>query len=594
MRSANELSSMGVLISQGIFSIPAYQRDYAWAFSDIDVLAEDIFRIAGSGEPHFIGSIIVMKADHDFKATSSQGDTDQINASEEVVVYHVVDGQQRLTACSLFLCAIRELLKGENDAEFPEGPDPCSKNDLLGSIDEYLFAKKAYIGKKYAPRLFLNSDPSKQYQNCLYPESNLRARGRRLAQAYKHLIELVEEDKKNNTLSTPEYYVNLRNAITGSLKVDDVCCDTFGSAFQIFESINAKGQPLSSVDLIKCCLMQRAQDNTSDAQTRWNKLVETTGSGPDNTTDLEQFMTAFLFTEKGERIPKARAYNEFKAAFSEDAYTAIFDKLQTAAESYRQMTACSGGQWDEDDPLYAFHILKLKSIYVPLLAAARYYPGGVSDANYKRLKELLCPFAIRYQICGKGSNALDIPFKDVIAGIKSQKPADEVFAPLRRALNPSNDSFKAAFAELTFRDSEEAIATYLLKKIETSIESAKNGTNKRVPADATLEHIIPKEYTDYIAEWPNQELPDAFPVEYVRSIGNMALIGRADNSAAGNKPYSGKIEIYRNGHKGNPNSPDASFNILGKVVEDYPDAFTMDDVKTRASYLADHAVVLWE
>ena len=47
MRSANELSSMGVPISQGIFSIPAYQRDYAWSFNDIDVLAEDILGLLG-------------------------------------------------------------------------------------------------------------------------------------------------------------------------------------------------------------------------------------------------------------------------------------------------------------------------------------------------------------------------------------------------------------------------------------------------------------------------------------------------------------------------------------------------------------------
>lgn len=423
---------------------------------------------------------------------------------------------------------------------------------------------------------------------------HLSARGWRLKKAYDRLLGLVEANKNASNKEIPHYYTDLRNAIVQGLKVDDVCCDDFGGAFQIFESINAKGQPLSPVDLIKCFLMQRAQTNTSDAQTRWNKLLETTGSSPDNTTELERFMTAFLFTEKGERVPKARAYSEFKSAFDDEGYVAIFDKLQIAAESYKAMTVRTGGDWDEKDPLYAFHILKLKSIYVPLLAAARFYPNGINDENYNKLKELLLPFAIRYQICGRGSNALDVPFKDVIVAIKNKQAADEVFAPLKRALGPSDDSFRASFAELTFKDSEESLATYLLKNIELGMESKKHGSTKRVPADSTLEHIIPKEYTDYIAEWPTQDLPDSFPVEFVRSIGNMALIGMADNSAAGNKPYSEKIKVYRNGCKGSQTSPDASFNVLEKVIEDYPDSFGMKDVTARANSLANYAVVLWD
>lgn len=177
MRSANELSSIGSLLNQGIFSIPAYQRDYAWSSNDVDVLAEDVFNVASkSPESHFIGSIIVMKANHDFKALSAQGDTDQIITGEEVQVYHVVDGQQRLTVCSLFLCAIRELLAAEENDLFPNARGPFSKYDLISSIEDYLFSKKAYVGEYYAPRLFLNNDPSRQYQNCL-PGLALKRKG---------------------------------------------------------------------------------------------------------------------------------------------------------------------------------------------------------------------------------------------------------------------------------------------------------------------------------------------------------------------------------------------------------------------------------
>ena len=593
MRRASDLSGMGQLLKQGIFAVPAYQRDFAWKSRDVDTLLDDIFEIMQTKSQHYIGSIVVMKAEKAFQAGSAQGDFNSIQNSGNYDVFHIVDGQQRLTCCSLILCALYENIDNEPDDEFPKSHGPYSKGDLLNTIDGFIFDKESYLGDYYAPRLFLNNDPSKQYQNCLPGMDAVKSKGWRLKNAYDRIRERLEDHKAASGLPTPDYYVALRNAVTTLLKVDDVCCDDFGSAFQIFESINAKGQPLSSADLIKCFLIKKAQDiNTADAERRWNKLLETVGASSDKTTDLDRFMGVFLFTEKGGRVSKAKAYDVFKDLYEGKSYQKTFEDLQEAAEVYRKLAIENpNDRWKDDDPLKTFKVLKLTSIYVPLLAAARFYEGGIKSEEFGTLKKRLAPFAIRYQICGRTSNALDKPFETMIELIKSGKPASEVMNVLR-SNTPSDEAFRLSFTELTFRDSEEALATHLLVGLESFIELNEHKSNKQLPSDYTLEHIIPKEYSKYVEEWDEYD-PENFKEEIVRSIGNLVLISKPDNTSASNQPYSKKLPTYKSGSKVSEASPTSSYNLLKSVVDNYPESFTAENVIERAESMAIKAASCW-
>lgn len=595
MRKASDLSGLGQLLKQGIFAIPAYQRDYAWKSRDVDTLLDDIFNIMASGNQHYIGSIVVMKADRTFQAYSKQGELDSIQNSGGVDIYHVVDGQQRLTCCSMILCALYEAIENEPDIEFPRTHGPSSKNDLLNTIYSFIFDNESYIGDSYAPRLFLNNDPSAQYHNCLPGTEPMRSKGWRLRNAYERIKNKLREHKASSDLSTSDYYVAFRNAVVNQLKIDDVCCDDFGSAFQIFESINAKGQPLSSADLIKCYLIQKASSvNTADADRRWNKLLETVGASSDKTTDLDRFMGIFLFTANEARVSKARAYDVFKKLYDGVSYQQSFEDLQNAADVYRKLAIENpSDRWKDDNPLKTFKVLKLSSIYVPLLAAARFYEDGIKDDRFEELKKRLAPFAIRYQVCGKTSNSLDKPFEGMIKRIKRGESADAVMGELKKkGILPSDDEFRLAFKELTFKDSEEPLATHLLVGLEAFVELNEHKSNKQLPTDYTLEHIIPKEYSKFVEEWDDYD-PENFKEEIVRSIGNLALISKPDNTSAGNQPYSKKLPIYRSGSRASEASPTSSYNLLSAVVSDYPEFFTVSSVVERQDSLAIKAASCW-
>ena len=391
----------------------------------------------------------------------------------------------------------------------------------------------------------------------------------------------------------PAFYHEVTQALTNRLLVDDVSCDDFESAFQIFESINAKGQPLTSADLIKCFLIKQASNsNPSEAERQWNKLLETVGVASDKTTDLDRFMGVFLFTECGHRVAKVNAYKEFKEAFGSKSYQEIFDSLQTAAEMYS--TLVKGGEnnrWKDNRSLEAFRVLNLSTFYVPILAAARFSEKGLDSKLVDELIQQLSGFALRYLICGKTSNLLDRPFATMIEKIKAGDSIDTIMYELKR-LKPQDEEFFVEFASQTFRDSEEPLAIYLLCRLEEFRALANDGSVKQLPGVYSLEHIVPKEYYAFVKEWNHPE-PENFKEEYVRHIGNLALIGLSENTAAKNKPYSEKLIIYKEGSQSGMTTPIADYQLLRELVDDYPESFTEKDILERAQKLARYAVAFW-
>src|SRR5690242_15840719 len=80
-----------------VFTIPLYQRAYAWTTEESEELLQDLMRAMGSGEepiedlpPYFLGSIVLIKGDE----PDAQ----------------IIDGQQRLTTLTMLLAALRSLI----------------------------------------------------------------------------------------------------------------------------------------------------------------------------------------------------------------------------------------------------------------------------------------------------------------------------------------------------------------------------------------------------------------------------------------------------------------------------------------------------
>jgi uncharacterized protein with ParB-like and HNH nuclease domain len=102
---AHEQSLTKIFSDDYVFSIPGYQRPYAWTTEQARELFDDLSgfmeRDTGPIEeipPYFLGSIVLIKAE-----SSPMAD--------------VVDGQQRLTTLTILLAAIRASVGSVHSAE---------------------------------------------------------------------------------------------------------------------------------------------------------------------------------------------------------------------------------------------------------------------------------------------------------------------------------------------------------------------------------------------------------------------------------------------------------------------------------------------
>jgi uncharacterized protein with ParB-like and HNH nuclease domain len=84
-----------------VFTIPRYQRPYAWTTEETGALLEDLLDAMGDSNqdveetpPYFLGSIVLTKGE---KPDSE-----------------VIDGQQRLTTITILLAALRALIHSES------------------------------------------------------------------------------------------------------------------------------------------------------------------------------------------------------------------------------------------------------------------------------------------------------------------------------------------------------------------------------------------------------------------------------------------------------------------------------------------------
>ncbi len=87
------------LLAGSYFFIPRFQRPYSWDDENISEFWEDL--VNNTGENYFIGSMVVYRR-------SKQ-------------LFGVVDGQQRLTTITIFLCALREAFRELGDVDRADG-----------------------------------------------------------------------------------------------------------------------------------------------------------------------------------------------------------------------------------------------------------------------------------------------------------------------------------------------------------------------------------------------------------------------------------------------------------------------------------------
>lgn len=250
----DEPKSLDSLFKEKIFRIPDYQRGYAWQKSQLKDFWEDLINLSGD-RSHYTGVLTLKEVSS--KEVSETDNEFWLVDDHSYRMYHIVDGQQRLTTFVVFLQAFIDFIKeldGNSDKADQEiyitdslSLEAVTKRYLFKTKptgDQYRTYKFGYTvdnpSHEYLRHKIFNEDGAPSIEETFY---TLNLRNAKLY-FYEQLTELHAESGMNGL---QEVYRKLTKRF---LFNEYVIKDEF-DVFVAFETMNNRGKRLSDLELLK-------------------------------------------------------------------------------------------------------------------------------------------------------------------------------------------------------------------------------------------------------------------------------------------------------------------------------------------------------
>ena len=288
----------------GVFyKIPKFQRSYAWGNAEWEdfwrTIAERTLEIETTDRKHsplFMGAIVLQET------------TSEVIGSRQIENKFIIDGQQRFVTISVFMAVLRDFYFGQETPLY------------INWTDDFLRLTLNRTGTESRIRLTLQKDDHEVYETIVKEKdreeweeviSGSHSINRlykffwnKLSEGSNSSLESITKDDsdydlgdesdvpdvepipfhdylgnsatrewKSSSLFDPE---TLTNIIEQQMKfaVIEIQADDSEIAFEVFETLNAKGQPLGEVDKFRNGFFMLDPDNSDDNHNKyWLQMV---------------------------------------------------------------------------------------------------------------------------------------------------------------------------------------------------------------------------------------------------------------------------------------------------------------------------------
>ena len=293
-------------------------------------------------------------------------------------------------------------------------------------------------------------------------------------------------------------------------------------AFQIFETLNDRGAPLTIADLLKNYLMSLEPSRVGDIQTAWDIAVGNLGAEVE-TQDFVTFIRHFWNSLHGATRERDLYGSLRRRIDTPEAAIEFVDSLAAASEPYAAMLDPSHDRWASSGSLIPQGLETLSIFqlgqYRPLLLSAieRFHEEEVA-----RLTEALVCWSFRGVIVGGiGGGTMERAYSTAAINVRSgeARSTEDVFALLRPQI-PADEEFRNAFEQAALH--RVRISHYVLRAIERALQNVDHPSLEPYPAvrDAPIAtHVLPRKAS--AEDWPRFAVDDM--PQYVNRIGNLAL-----------------------------------------------------------------------
>lgn len=558
--------------------VPLFQRQYVWSKEQQwEPLWEDISRkfveyIDGRKDApvHFLGAMVL-----DQKQTPTT----------HVEKRQVIDGQQRLTTLQIFLSSFRDFCIANNCEDIANECNTFILNKGMmadTTIDKFKVWPTQLDRDQFSAVISAGSGaelkikyPLRYKKYARKPDSRPR-----MVEAYFFFSEQIETFFIGNATDTPlapDTPLSIRldecfQALKNAFRVVVIDLDQDDDAQVIFETLNARGEPLLPADLLRNFIFLRAgrrgepQEELYNTYWRrfddnfWRVMVK---QGRLFRPRSDLFMQHFLASRQTVDIPIKHLFVEYKFWIDHKTpFSTVKDELAELArqgDDFRRIIEPKIG--DTIQPLATFlDTFDIRTSY-PLLLSL--FDVAISDEEWVKFSSILESYLLRRAVCGyttKNYNRVFLTLTRILRrdGMTHTNLSKQLTQQTGESSEwPTDEQFKEAWrSKHAYLNLNNPKIVYILRRLSESYLSCKTEILS-IEGQLTVEHILPQ---NWIEHWPlpdgqkgftSQELWDAEVTDTravatrkriatLQTIGNLTILTQSLNSAASNSAWSKK------------------------------------------------------
>jgi hypothetical protein len=585
--------------------VPLFQRPYVWnEENQWEPLWNDVVRVADrllrepnvKHFPHFLGAVVLQQ---------SQSPTGLMQERT------IIDGQQRLTTLQLLLDALHAELLAVHATAPALRLEPLVVNaEAFRSRPEDRFKVWPTNRDRPAFNAVMGADPPVNYDAIDYS-------GERMVDAHRYFSGQAREWLALNGEEQIEARAAALETVTRDLLqlvVIDLAAEE--NAQEIFETLNARGAPLTAADLVKNFVFQRLQESGANVERAyeqyWQEFETAFWETEVNVGRLRYprssiFLNHFLVARTGQEVVAREVFTRFKTFALFDHGGPMVDLLREVDEAagvYRDFILKSSATTGPIDRLglfgYRTGVLESEVIKPLVLYLLDSDELAIPQDQLVKALDVVESWMVRRMLVRATTKNYNLVVAELITQLRKTDRAvggdviESYFTGQTSSSRywPDDDEVREELKTLpAYRRLRRGRLRMVLEAIEDHLRGWQ-GDNVPLSEDRVargklhIEHIMPRKWE---LNWPHPEGPRGASDRdrLIHTIGNLTLLTGRLNAKVSNGPWLGD-DGKRHGLKAHD-----VLMLNRKLLDVAEESWTDSAIRARSDELASLIVQIW-